>query len=125
MKDNIPLQEAAERGTTVYLCDQRIDMVPELLSSNLCSLRGGEERFAFSVIWKLTKEAEIVDVKFHKSVICSRAALTYQQAQDLIDNTNVNDPLSLSLRNLNALAKKLNARRRANGALTLASMEIR
>uniref|UniRef100_A0A914US77 Protein DIS3 homolog n=1 Tax=Plectus sambesii TaxID=2011161 RepID=A0A914US77_9BILA len=117
--------EAAERGTTVYLCDQRIDMVPELLSSNLCSLRGGEERYAFSVIWKLTSEAEIVDVKFHKSVICSRAALTYQQAQDLIDNKKLDDPLAQSLRQLNNLSKKLRERRRANGALTLASMEIR
>lgn len=47
-------------------------MVPDLLSSNLCSLRGGEERFAFSVIWELTKDAEILDTKFMKSVIRSR-----------------------------------------------------
>lgn len=39
--------EAANRSTTVYLCDRRIDMLPGLLSGNLCSLRGGEERFVF------------------------------------------------------------------------------
>ena len=51
--------EAASRGTTVYLVDKRIDMVPELLSGNLCSLRGGEERLAFSVIWEVTHDAEV------------------------------------------------------------------
>ena len=64
-------QEAANRSTTVYLTDRRIDMVPELLSSNLCSLRGGVERFAFSCVWEMTREAEIVSTKFHKSIIRS------------------------------------------------------
>lgn len=50
-------------------------MVPDLLSSNLCSLRGGEERFAFSCIWEMTPEAEIVKVKFHKSIIRSRVSV--------------------------------------------------
>ena len=43
--------EAAARGTTVYLVDKRIDMLPELLGTNLCSLRPHVERLAFSVIW--------------------------------------------------------------------------
>lgn len=47
-------------------------MVPGLLSSNLCSLRGGEERFAFSCIWELTPSATIVSTDFCKSVIRSR-----------------------------------------------------
>lgn len=55
--------EAAKRSTTVYLTDRRIDMVPELLSSNLCSLRGGVERFAFSCIWEMTDRAEIISTK--------------------------------------------------------------
>ena len=41
-------EEAANRCTTVYMCDRRIDMLPGLLSGNLCSLRGGEERYLFS-----------------------------------------------------------------------------
>ena len=53
---------------------QRIDMVPDLLSSNLCSLRGNEERFAFSVIWEMTPDVEIVNVKFHKSIIKSKVS---------------------------------------------------
>lgn len=43
--------EAATRGTTVYLVDKRIDMLPALLGTNLCSLRPHVERLAFSVIW--------------------------------------------------------------------------
>src|SRR5258708_4729774 len=43
--------EAAARGTTVYLVDKRIDMLPSLLGTNLCSLRPDVERLAFSVIW--------------------------------------------------------------------------
>lgn len=43
--------EAASRGTTVYLVDKRVDMLPALLGTNLCSLRPDVERLAFSVIW--------------------------------------------------------------------------
>ena len=43
--------EAAARGTTVYLVDKRIDMLPALLGTNLCSLRPNVERLAFSAIW--------------------------------------------------------------------------
>jgi exosome complex exonuclease DIS3/RRP44 len=49
--DNPMDSEAASRGTTVYLVDKRIDMLPHLLGTNLCSLRPFVERLAFSVIW--------------------------------------------------------------------------
>ena len=118
-------KEAANRGTTVYLADKRIDMVPELLSSNLCSLRGGEERFAFSTIWEMTSEAETVSTRFMKSIIRSRAALTYAEAQMRIDDATMVDPVTTSLRSLNQLAKKLKQIRVGKGALTLASPEVR
>ncbi len=118
-------KEAENRGTTVYLTDKRIDMVPDLLSSNLCSLRGGEERFAFSTIWELTPNAEIVSKRFMKSVIRSRAALTYAEAQMRIDDPSLVDPVTESLRRLNTLAKILKKKRLEAGALTLASPEIR
>ncbi|CAI4231946.1 unnamed protein product [Auanema sp. JU1783] len=118
-------QEAANRGTTVYLCDRRIDMLPELLSGNLCSLRGGVERYAFSVIWTMTSEAEIVSAKYHKSLIRSKAALTYKEAQERIDDSSKDDDVTLSLRGLMKLSKVLKNKRTANGALTLASSEIR
>jgi exoribonuclease R len=108
-------KEAALRATTVYLVDKRIDMVPELLSSNLCSLRGNEERFAFSCIWELDKNANIHNVKFHKSVIKSKAALTYEEAQIIIDDKNKNDEIAHSLRRLNTLAKIFKKKRTENG----------
>ena len=118
-------KEAANRGTTVYLCDKRIDMVPELLSSNLCSLREGEERLAFSCIWELTPSAEVVNTTFTKSVISSKKAFTYTEAQFRIDDASLDDEVTVSLRSLNRLAKILKQKRIESGALTLASPEVR
>ena len=81
-------REASLRSTSVYLCGRRIDMIPDLLSSNLCSLRGGELRYAFSVIWQLDEEAKVLSTQYFKSLIQSKAALTYQRAQEMIDDPN-------------------------------------
>ncbi|XP_076159782.1 exosome complex exonuclease RRP44 [Alosa pseudoharengus] len=118
-------EEAASRGTTVYLCGKRIDMVPELLSSNLCSLRSNVERLAFSCIWEMNHNAEILNTRFTKSVINSKASLTYAEAQMKIDDANMNDDITQSLRGLNKLAKILKAKRIEKGALTLSSPEVR
>uniref|UniRef100_A0A8C0J9T6 Protein DIS3 homolog n=1 Tax=Chelonoidis abingdonii TaxID=106734 RepID=A0A8C0J9T6_CHEAB len=118
-------QESAKRGTTVYLCEKRIDMVPELLSSNLCSLRSNVDRFAFSCIWEMNHNAEILKTRFTKSVINSKASLTYAEAQMRIDSANMKDDITTSLRGLNRLAKILKKRRIDNGALTLSSPEVR
>ena len=118
--------EAARRGTTVYLADKRIDMVPDLLSSNLCSLREGEERLSFSVIWKINPEtAEIIDTEFAKSVIQSQAALSYEAAQCRIDDVTQQDVITQGLRQLKAISKILKQKRIDKGALILASPEIR
>lgn len=118
-------KEASKRGTTVYLVDKRIDMLPALLGTNLCSLRSNVDRLAFSCIWELTPEAEIVNVFFTKSVICSKASLTYEEAQNRNDDLRMTDNISKSIRILNNLAKKLRKRRMERGALTLASPEVR
>ncbi|PBK71312.1 RNB-domain-containing protein [Armillaria solidipes] len=117
--------EAASRGTTVYLVDKRIDMLPALLGTNLCSLRPHVERLAFSAIWELTPDADIVNVRFTKSVIASKAAFTYEEAQIRKDDPNLSDPLTASIRLLNSLALKLRAKRMAAGALNLASPEVK
>lgn len=108
-------REAASRATSVYLVDKRIDMVPELLSSNLCSLRGDEERFAFSCIWEIDENANILTTKFHKSIIKSKKAMTYEEAQLIIDDELQQNDIAASLRNLNKLAKILKKRRTDNG----------
>lgn len=86
LSDNAMDSEAAGRGTTVYLVDKRIDMLPELLGTNLCSLRPFVERLAFSVVWELTPGGDIVDVRYTKSVIASTEAFTYAAAQQRKDD---------------------------------------
>ncbi|KAF7726252.1 exosome catalytic subunit dis3 [Apophysomyces ossiformis] len=117
--------EAASRGTTVYLVDKRIDMLPSLLGTNLCSLRSNVDRLAFSCIWELNKDAEIVDVNFTKSVIRSKHSFTYEEAQNRIDDERMQDDITKGIRILNELAKKLRAMRINRGALTLSSPEVR
>ncbi|GAA5882413.1 hypothetical protein JCM1840_000408 [Sporobolomyces johnsonii] len=125
LPDNPMDAEAASRGTTVYLVDKRIDMLPHLLGTNLCSLRPYVERLAFSVIWELDENADIVNVRFTKSVIASKEAFTYEAAQKRKDDLSLKDPLTEGIRLLNALAIKLRAKRMAAGALNLASPEVK
>jgi exosome complex exonuclease DIS3/RRP44 len=118
-------KEAALRGTTVYLVDKRIDMLPHLLGTDLCSLKPYVERFAFSVIWELDQNSDIVNVDYTKSVIRSREAFTYEAAQLRIDDNSQQDELTEGMRHLMMLSKKLKAKRMAAGALNLASPEVR
>ncbi|KAK4261621.1 hypothetical protein QN277_004589 [Acacia crassicarpa] len=117
--------EAAQRGTSVYLVERRIDMLPKPLTEDICSLRADVERLAFSVIWEMTPEADIISTKFTKSVIRSSAALSYVEAQARMDDSRLVDPVTTDLRNMNGLAKKMRLRRIERGALTLASAEVK
>lgn len=117
--------EASIRGTTVYLVDKRIDMLPMLLGTDLCSLKPYVERYAFSVIWEVTPDAEIVSSYFTKSVIRSREAFSYEQAQLRIDDKSQKDDLTQGVRVLLMLSKKLRQKRMDAGALNLASPEVR
>lgn len=117
--------EASIRGTTVYLVDKRIDMLPMLLGTDLCSLKPYVERYAFSTIWEMTVEAEIVKVEFTKSVIKSREAFSYEEAQVRIDDTSQTDELTSGMRTLLMLSKKLKQKRMDAGALSLSSPEVK
>ncbi|KAF5016803.1 hypothetical protein F66182_11394 [Fusarium sp. NRRL 66182] len=117
--------EASLRGTTVYLVDKRIDMLPMLLGTDLCSLKPYVERFAFSTIWEMTPNGEIVSSDFTKSVIRSREAFSYEQAQLRIDDASQTDDLTQSMRTLLHFSKILRQKRMDAGALNLASPEIR
>ncbi|KAI9862526.1 MAG: exosome catalytic subunit dis3 [Trichoglossum hirsutum] len=117
--------EASGRGTTVYLVDKRIDMLPMLLGTDLCSLKPYVERFAFSTIWEMTPDADVVDTVFTKSVIRSREAFSYEQAQRRVDDASQRDPLTVGVRTLLMLSKKLRKKRMDAGALNLASPEVK
>lgn len=99
-------------------------MLPGLLTTELCSLRSSEDHIAFSVLWEMDEDANIYDVQFSKSVIRSVASLTYDQAQTILDGpgTSAQD---MSVKYLGKLARILKKKRIENGALTLASPEIR
>ncbi|KAI5196600.1 ribonuclease R [Aureobasidium subglaciale] len=118
-------EEASLRGTTVYLVDKRIDMLPMLLGTDLCSLKPYVERFAFSVIWEITPDADIVRADYTKSVIKSREAFAYEQAQIRVDDQSQQDDLTNGIRMLMMLSKKLKKKRMDAGALNLASPEVR
>lgn len=118
-------KEASMRGTTVYLVDKRIDMLPMLLGTDLCSLKPYVERYAFSVLWEITPDAEIVSADFSKSVIRSREAFSYEQAQLRIDDKSQTDDLTQGMRTLLMLSKKLKQKRYDAGALNLASPEVK
>lgn len=117
--------EASIRGTTVYLVDKRIDMLPMLLGTDLCSLKPYVERYAFSAIWEITPDAEIVGSQFTKSVIKSREAFSYEAAQIRVDDASQQDDLTNAIRDLMMLSKKFKQKRMDAGALSLSSPEVK
>ena len=65
--------EARDRGTTVYLANRRFDMLPEVLSANLCSIRANQDRYAMSVLWKFRKSnMQLVNTWFGRTLIRSQ-----------------------------------------------------
>ncbi|PVV03217.1 hypothetical protein BB560_002317 [Smittium megazygosporum] len=86
VKHNSPLdKEARDRANTVYLVDRAIQMLPERLSSDLCSLVPGEDRLAVSVIWKFTKDFKILEKWIGRTVVHSTCKLSYADAQRVIE----------------------------------------
>jgi len=79
-------QEAARRGTSVYLADRRLDMLPAVLSSDLCSLRGGTDRLALSVLWTIDLHTgEVKNTWYGRTIIHNQFALSYEEAQLIYD----------------------------------------
>ncbi len=123
-------KEAYRRGTSVYLVDRVVPMLPERLSNGLCSLRPHEDKLCFSAIFKLDHNATIVEEWFGRTVINSDHRYTYEEAQDLIEgkigNQNrVEVNLTEAVITLDKYAKKLRAARLKEGALTLDRAELR
>ncbi|KAG2531336.1 hypothetical protein JM16_001092 [Phytophthora kernoviae] len=83
--------EGRRRGTTVYLVGQRLDMLPSVLSADLCSLHEKRDRLAVSVIWELDGETYDVVEKstwFGRTIIRSCSSMTYEQAHRLLQGVN-------------------------------------
>ncbi|KAH9599826.1 Dis3-like cold-shock domain 2 [Trypanosoma melophagium] len=118
-------EEAAKRSTSVYLVDRRINMLPQLLTENLCSIVEKEDRYAFSIMWEFDENYNVVRDYFGKTVIRSRAALYYGDAQRMIDNPEDNSEIAVSLRHLMKLSRHFKQKREKDGALFLASQEFK
>ena len=116
-------EEAEKRGTSVYLVDRTIPMLPEVLSNNLCSLKPNEDRLTFSVILQIDKNLNITDKWIGKTVIHSDKRFTYENAQSSIDKKDNN--YSKYLIQLNKIAKKIRKERFENGAFNFGSEEIK
>lgn len=88
VKKGSPLDaEAFRRGTSIYIADRVIPMLPKQLSNGICSLNPNTERLAFSCLMELNKSGEIVSFRFVKSVIRSRVQGVYAEVNRLIDGT--------------------------------------
>lgn len=135
VKDGTPLDEFARwRATSVYLVQKVIPMLPRLLCDNLCSLHPGQDKLTFSVVWEITPNCEIVNEWFGRSVINSCIKMSYEHAQDMIENPQkswnesehpqihgkfvLNDIIQ-RVQCLHSLAVKLRSKRFVDGALRL------
>jgi len=115
--------EAVERATSVYLVDRTIPMLPEILSTDLCSLKPDEDRLAVSAIFTLDAEANVEDVWFGETIIHSDKRFTYEEAQGVLDTGKGILHTELSL--LFDLSKKIRTRRVARGAVEFDTAEVK
>ncbi|XP_072818303.1 DIS3-like exonuclease 1 isoform X1 [Vicugna pacos] len=137
--------EARMRATTYYLADRRYDMLPSILSADVCSLLGGVDRYAVSVMWELDKTSyEIKKVWYGRTIIRSAYKLFYEAAQELLDG-NIHvvddipefrdldeksrqaklDELVWAIGKLTDIARHVRAKRDRCGALELEGVEVR
>ena len=117
-------EEAYRRGTSIYLVDKVIPMLPERLSNELCSLRPNEDKLCMSVIVEMDPNAKVLRHKICRTVICSDHRLTYRQAQEMLDDAEPSTPLTEALLTLDQLAKVLRANRFRQGAINFESPEV-
>ena len=115
--------EARDRGTSVYLVDRTVPMLPERLCNELCSLRPNEEKLCFSAVFKLNENAEVLDEWFGRTVIYSDRRFTYAEAQARIE-TGVGD-YAEEIGVLNRLAQIMRQRRFKNGAISFEREEFK
>ena len=120
-------REARDRGTSVYLADRTVPMLPEKLCNRLCSLRPNEEKLCFSAVFEITPRAAIRKKWFGRTVIKSNFRLTYEQAQDIIEGIaeSPDAELQTAITVLNKLAGILKGKRRKAGAIDFSRPEMK
>lgn len=120
-------KEAFKRGCSVYITDRVIPMLPFRLSNNLCSLIEGKDRLSFSIIIKIDPNGKVLNYELYKSIIRSRARLTYEGANAFFEGERKEPYLSLGkeLNLMRELALILRRKRLSKGALDFNFKEIK
>jgi len=121
-------KEAQERGTSVYLVDRTVPMLPEKLSNKLCSLRPNEEKLTFSAVFEITPQAKVINPWFGRTEIISDYRFDYEGAQAIIEGAkpeDVPEAIQEAVLILNKLALQLRKRRFAAGAVNFERPEMK
>jgi ribonuclease R len=113
--------EARCRGTSVYFPDRVLPMLPEKVSNHLCSLNPGVDRLAMSVMMHMSQAGEVRDYSFHKSIIHSKARLTYEDVQEILNGNAMLErrfePVLPQIRIIARLAEIVQKKRQQRGAI--------
>ncbi len=115
--------EALERGTSVYLVDRTIPMLPERLSNELCSLRPHEEKLCFSAVFVMDEKAKIESEWFGRTVIYSDRRFTYEEAQSVIESGK--GDMCEQILTLHNLAQTMRKERYKKGAIAFDRREAK
>ncbi|MDO4719725.1 MAG: ribonuclease R [Peptostreptococcaceae bacterium] len=115
-------EEAKKRGTSVYLVDQVLPMLPEALSNEICSLQPKEERLTLSCLMEVDQRGNVIRHEIRESVISSKARLVYDQVSDFLEHDEVSDSISdfqiqKNLRICQELASILRDKRKKRGSV--------
>ena len=116
-------QEALSRGTSVYLVDRTIPMLPEKLCNNVCSLRPDEEKLTFSVVVEMDDDANIFNRWIGKTIIKSCRRYTYEEVQAMIEGGEGDYKDEILV--FNSLATKLREKRMAAGSINFHTEEVK
>lgn len=138
--DTVLNDEAFSRATSVYLVDRVVPMLPEILSNQACSLRPHEEKYTFSIVFIIDKNAQIKNQWIGRTVIDSNERFSYEEAQHIIETKSNEIPEHISIRSssykvdnsfvdaiitLDQLAKKLRKKRMSSGAISFDKIEVK
>jgi len=111
-------KEAYKRGTSVYLADRVIPMLPKELSNGICSLHPGVDRLTVSAFMTIDKKGKVISCEFKRSVINSKHRMTYTEVTDILENNKSCDKkLKTLLVNMKELALILRRKRKNRGSL--------
>lgn len=121
--NNLIDREAEERGTSVYMVDRVVPMLPEKLSNGVCSLRPQEEKLCFSAVFELDDNATVKKQWFGRTVIFSDYRFDYAEAQAVIETGE--GEMKDEVLTLHKLAQTLKDQRYKNGAISFERMEVK